>query len=95
MSSSGHIGTMYALPNFNAAFAKTLRARRDQARLTQMQVAVAIGGSEVYIRRMERGMQTPTATTLVLLARALGVEPDIFLAEILHQMAFLDERSNE
>jgi transcriptional regulator with XRE-family HTH domain len=81
---------MYALPNFNAAFAKILRARREQARLSQMKIAAAVGGSEVYVRRMERGKQTPTVTTLVLLARALGVEPETLLAEILHQMACLD-----
>ena len=81
---------MHELPNFNKALAQILRSRREQARMTQMQLAVAIGGSEVAVRRMERGTQTPTVTTLILLARALGLEPDIFLKEILHQMAFVD-----
>jgi transcriptional regulator with XRE-family HTH domain len=86
---------MHELPNFNPAFARIMRARREQARLSQMKVAAAIGGSEVYVRRMERGKQTPTTTTLVLLARALGVAPEKFLAEILHQMAFLDARPDD
>ena len=86
---------MHELPNFNKAFAQILRSRREQIRMTQMRLAIEIGGSEVAVRRMERGSQTPTVTTLILLARALGVEPDKLLAGILNQMAFLDSRSND
>lgn len=60
-----------------------------------MQLAVAIGGSEVAVRRFERGSQTPTVTTLILLAQALAVTPDKFLAEIIHQMAFLDSKQDD
>ena len=81
---------MYALSNFNAAFAKVLRSRRVAAHLSQMKLAAAIGGSEAYVRRMEQGKQTPTATTLILLARALGMEPELFFSEIMQQLAFLD-----
>ena len=86
---------MHELPNFNKAFAQILRSRREQNRMTQMRLAIEIGGSEVAVRRMERGSQTPTVTTLILLARALGVEPDNLLAEILNQMAFLESRPND
>lgn len=86
---------MHELPNFNKAFAQILRSRREQNRMTQMRLAIEIGGSEVAVRRMERGTQTPTVTTLILLARALGVEPDKFLAEINHQMTFFDARSGD
>ena len=86
---------MHELPNFNKAFAQILRSRREQIRMTQMRLAIEIGGSEVAVRRMERGSQTPTVTTLILLARALGVEPDNLLAEILNQMAFLESRPND
>jgi len=86
---------MHEIPNFNKAFSRILRSRREQGHLTQMQLAVAIGGSEVAVRRMERGSQTPTVTTLILLARALGIAPDKFLAEIVHQVTFLDSREDE
>ena len=85
---------MHELPNFNKAFSQILRSRREQIHMTQMRLAIEIGGSEVAVRRMERGSQTPTVTTLILLARALGVEPDKFLAEIVHQIAFLDSRQD-
>ena len=85
---------MHELPNFNKAFAQILRSRREQIRMTQMRLAIEIGGSEVAVRRMERGSQTPTVTTLILLARALGVTPDKFLEEIVHQVAFLDSRQD-
>jgi len=83
---------MYQIPNFNAALAYALRARREQAGMTQMQLAVAIGGSEVAVRRLERGVQTPTVTTMILLAKALGITPEAFLSEIMRQMAFLNAR---
>ncbi|MCL1889617.1 MAG: helix-turn-helix domain-containing protein [Desulfovibrionaceae bacterium] len=83
---------MYEISNFNAALAQVLRARREQARMTQMRLAVEIGGSEVAVRRLERGVQTPTVTTLILLARALGIEPEAFLTEVLRQAAFLDSQ---
>ena len=90
-----HTEKMYALPNFNPAFAKVLRSRRMEARLSQMKLASAIGGSETYVRRMERGKQTPTATTLILLARALGMEPEEFFSEVMRQLAFLDSQREE
>jgi transcriptional regulator with XRE-family HTH domain len=83
---------MYKIPNFNTALAHVLRARREQVGMTQMQLAVAIGGSEVAVRRLERGVQTPTVTTMVLLAKALDITPEAFLSEIMRQVAFLDAR---
>ncbi|MCL1939035.1 MAG: helix-turn-helix domain-containing protein [Desulfovibrionaceae bacterium] len=53
---------------------------------------MAIGGSEVAVRRLERGVQTPTVTTMILLAKALGITPEAFLSEIMRQMAFLNAR---
>jgi len=85
---------MYQIHNFNAALAHTLRARRKQIGITQMQLAVAIGGSEVAVRRLERGVQTPTVTTMVLLAKALDITPEEFLSEIMRQVAFLDARQD-
>lgn len=81
---------MQELPFFNQAFAQVLRARREEMRMTQMGCAVAIGGSEVAVRRMERGVQTPTTTTLILLARALKLTPTDFLDCVLKRMEFLE-----
>ena len=95
MSNGGILGKMYTLPNFNSAFAKVLRSRRVEARISQMKLASAIGGSETYVRRMEREKQTPTTTTLILLARALGMEPEKFFSEIMQQLAFLDAQQEK
>ena len=77
---------MRELPYFNLAFSQILRGIREQRKMTQMALAVAIGGSEVAIRRMERGVQTPTTTTLILLAQALSISPTSFLSSILDRM---------
>ena len=86
---------MYALPYFNLAFSQILRGARERNQITQMSLAVAIGGSEVAVRRMERGVQTPTATTLILLARALSIPPASFLSSILDRMEALEFAASE
>lgn len=63
--------------------------------MTQMALAVAIGGSEVAIRRMERGVQTPTVTTFILLANALAISPSAFLSEIIDRMETLAYSADE
>lgn len=63
--------------------------------MTQMALAVAIGGSEVAIRRMERGVQTPTVTTFILLANALAISPAAFLSEIIDRMETLAYSADE
>lgn len=81
---------MYELPYFNLAFSQILRTVREQRKMTQMALAAAIGGSEVAIRRLERGVQTPTTTTLILLARALSISPTNFLSSIIDRMDALE-----
>ena len=85
---------MYDLPYFNPAFSQVLRGLREQRKMTQMALAVAIGGSEIAIRRMERGVQTPTTTTLILLARALAIPPTHFLEIIINRMEALQDSAN-
>ena len=86
---------MYDVPYFNQAFSQVLRNQREQRRLTQMRLAVAIGGSEIAIRRMERGAQTPTLTTFLLLANALCLPPTEFLALIMERMNAMEYAGRE
>jgi transcriptional regulator with XRE-family HTH domain len=59
---------------------KSLRAARDQAKLTQVDVAERIGiASEVY-GRMERGRVLPSVPTLRKLCRVLRVDANALLA---------------
>ena len=81
---------MHELPFFNQAFAAVMRSHREAARKTQLEIAFSIGGSESYVRRLEGAKQTPTSSTLILVARAMGLSPDIFLKEVLQQMSYLE-----
>jgi transcriptional regulator with XRE-family HTH domain len=59
---------------------KSLRAAREQAKLTQVDVAERVGiASEVY-GRMERGHVLPSVPTLRKLCRVLRVDANVLLA---------------
>ena len=49
-----------------------LRAAREQSGKTQAQVAKETGISELAYQRYEYGKRTPSATTAIRIARALG-----------------------
>lgn len=86
---------MYNLPFFNAAFAQVLRSRREQAGMTQLRLAFEIGGSEIAVRKLERGVQTPTVTTFILISRAFNIQPAILLNETLERMSYLEDIGKE
>lgn len=50
-----------------------LRDARLKRRLTQSQVAVAVGIAEVSYQRIEYGTQNPSLKTAIRIARVLGV----------------------
>lgn len=51
-----------------------LRAWREQAGLTQQQLADALGTGPSFISRLERDVHSPTVDMLCRLAEALGVD---------------------
>lgn len=59
---------------------KRLRAIREEAGLNQIQLAAASGLTHEAISRLETGRCWPYAETVRKLARALGVEPERFIA---------------
>ena len=59
---------------------KRLRAIREAAGLNQIQLAAASGLTHEAISRLETGKCWPYAETVRKLARALGVEPERFVA---------------
>jgi excisionase family DNA binding protein len=59
---------------------KRLRALREAAGLSQLQLAAASGLTHELISRLETGTNTPYAETVRSLARALGVEPERFVS---------------
>ena len=57
------------------AFADNVRVAREQAGLTQEQLAWAAGLHQTEIARIEGGRRNPGFDTIVKVARGLGVPP--------------------
>ena len=61
----------------NTKFAENLRAMRGEAKLSQREVAEAIGVSQQCVSDWEHGNADPTLTSLWRLADLFGVSIDI------------------
>ena len=66
---------------FHDKFARLLKTRRTQARLSQRVVAERAGVSSEFISRMERGLTLPALDTFVRLCTALGTTPNDLLLD--------------
>jgi len=58
-----------------------IRQSRKLAKLSQKELAKAIGSGQSYIFRIETGEANPTLKTLVLIAAAVGLSPRDFLPQ--------------
>ncbi len=56
-----------------------IRSRREELGLTQVELAERTKLTQGYISRVEGDTFTPKATTLMVLAFALGLAPNAFL----------------
>lgn len=63
------------------AFGERLRKQRQQAHLTQEQLATRVGLSRTSITNIEKGTQHISLHLLLELAKALGVSPAALLPE--------------
>lgn len=61
--------------------AQRIRQARVAAEMSQRELAKRVGVSAMAISKYERGMDTPRASVLLRLARALGVETEFFFRE--------------
>jgi transcriptional regulator with XRE-family HTH domain len=68
---------------FAASFGKAVRAARQQAQLSQEQVARAIELPLVAYSRLERGLLLPSVRTLVRLSQLLRTPTDVLLGNVL------------
>ena len=59
--------------------AKRIKEWRAKRKLSQRDLADLSGVSREYIARIELGQHDPTVSTLVKLAKALGVKPGVLL----------------
>ena len=64
-----------------SGFGGKLRRFREAAKLTQAELGAACNMAYQAIARQERGENEPTWPTVIKLAKALGVEPNDFLAD--------------
>ncbi len=62
-------------------FAGRLREVREQAGLTQLELAERAGLTKDAVARLERGARSPAWETVVALCQALKVMPNTFLHE--------------
>jgi transcriptional regulator with XRE-family HTH domain len=66
------------MKELNAYLGAQAHRRRRQLRLTQKQIAAAIGITTQQIQKYEDGLATISAARLWQLAQALGVTPESF-----------------
>ena len=64
------------------AAVKTIRELRQDAGLTQLELANRVGVTPSAVYNWERGRNEPTATNLRDLARVLGVSMDLISLEV-------------
>lgn len=65
----------------NELFREHLRAAREDAGLTQSDLARAIGRTQVFVSHVERGVRRLDAVELLEICRAMGVDLTAFIAE--------------
>ena len=68
----------------NIAIGRRIQQSREQAGLTQEELAERIGVSTSFVGHVERGTRKASLETLVALSNALGVGVDYLLAGSLH-----------
>jgi excisionase family DNA binding protein len=77
---TAHLGAVVPAWRKDPAHAgRRLRALREAAGLTQIQLAAASGLTHEQISRLETGRYAPYADTVRTLAQALGVDPERFV----------------
>lgn len=64
------------------AFGETLRRNRLEKNLTQADLALRSGLTARYLRKLERGLSSPTLNAIVKLAACLEVEPHEFVKQV-------------
>ena len=62
------------MESISKSWARTLRARRKQLKLSQAQVAVLAGKVQSQIARLESGLEDPRLSSIVQVSRSLRME---------------------
>lgn len=66
-----------------SAVGQQIKRERENAHITQEQLALSIGCTTQHISAIERGVKTPRLDTFVRIANTLGVSADVLLQDAL------------
>jgi len=76
------VGTIPIVVDLRPAFSRRLRTLREQAGLSQEELAERADLHWTYVSGMERGRRNPGLNTLARLARALGLPIETLLTGV-------------
>ena len=68
--------------NIAVKFGQALRRCRTERNLSQETLAFETNVDRVFISHIEQGLKQPTITTIVKLARGLGISPSDLVSEM-------------
>lgn len=68
--------------HISVIFGQVLREQRMAKELSQEDLALNANVDRTFVSQMERGIRQPSITTLIKLARALGVSPSSLVAKM-------------
>lgn len=71
-----------ASTDLQVAFGRVLREFRLEAGLSQEALSFICGRHRTYVSLIERGKNSPSITTLWLLAQAVGVQPSVMIERV-------------
>lgn len=60
-----------------------IRQARETARITQEDLAQAVGCTAKHIGAIERGIKTPRLDTFIIIANATGASPNLLLQDLI------------
>jgi len=69
-----------------------IKKRREEKRLTQVDLALLVGVSQVYISQFETGGLTPSEKQIKEIAKILGLDPETLNKEL---RQFYEDRRKE
>lgn len=76
--------------NIGPSFGKSLRASRRSARLSQENLAIIAQLDRSYISLLERGHRKPSLECMLVLAKALNVNPVKFINDVVKELEGLN-----
>lgn len=62
---------------------KRIRAAREEIKMTQEELAAAIGCSDKHVSVIERGVKSPRLGTIIKIINTLHIPPDILFQDVI------------